>query len=1266
MIITENQLDEWVRGNAQKAQGVIVELVYRLVVASSPNPRERRFPLGDSVGQHGPDGFLDTDSSLDPFVPNGKSFWEIGTGLDAATKATANYKGLTESTPESVRAESTFVFVTPLSGRRDWQYTWKEDDQAEWLAKRRKNHEWSDVQVIDGSRLVDWLKFFPGTELWLAGIMGKPVHELEIPEQRWVDLRTIGDPPPLIPEVFTSNRSAACEKLNEILAGNAVRLKLDTHYPTQMADFVAAHLATFDPAAQPDRATRCVIIKSPQAWISIATLPDPHVLVADFALDDTDSEGLRLLEKAKARGHAVIFSGMPGGIPDSNRLLLSNPNTHQLTEALKKAGYPEERARTLSQKSNGNLNSLLRCLQSLSVLPDWSTGTEASELAIAELLGGWKETSEADRSVVEKLSGKEYGEWIGMMREISLRPGTPLSYQDGTWKFALRYEGWYALGSRIFDDRLDRVRESCALVLTERDPALDLDPNERYLAAIHNQVLKHSHVVRKGLAETLALIGGHSDALTTSTSDKAAATAKLTTRDILGDADWKLWASLNDVLPLLAEAAPNVFLDCVEGATHEKPSPFSAVFAQEGKGITGSNYMTGLLWALETLAWSPELLTRVIVTLGELAELDPGGNWANRPENSIVMILLPWFPQTAADVSIRRTALRTLLQEVPEIGWKVVLRLLLNAQQSSSMTRKPAWREFIPDHWSEGVTQREFWEQTEAYSELAVDVAKTDPKNLTVLIDQLNNLSPAASAKLIDQLRSEEILTLSEEKRLPLWNELIDFVTRHKKFSSAPWAIGSDQLNQIEEAASKLAPFSPSLRHQRLFTERDHHLYEEHGNYHEQARRLEELRQTAVAEVFDCGGVTAIIQFAETVETPWRVGVAFGIVGPIDVDSQILPEMMGSQRKPIAQFTGAFVLGRFRTQGWKWIEGLDLSEWTVDEKATLLGFLPFAPDTWLQAEKMLGESENIYWLKTHANPYDATERLDWAVDKLIENQRVNAAISALERLFYNDQSIEPDQIVRVIDAMMKSPDSLQTMDPHAVTQLIKVLQKNPPIDVNDLFRIEWAFIGLLNENFDASPTLLERTLAQNPDFFCEVIRAIFRSDKAKEVSEEKSETQQPIATAAYKLLREWKIPPGTEENSTFNPNHLNDWLSAVRASATESGHLTIAMEQVGEVLFYAPADPDGLWIHRSVATVLNAKDAEDLRRGYFVGVFNSRGVHFVDPEGKPERELADNFRKRANEIESAGFHRFAVTLRDIAAAYDQEAEQNRRRVRRDY
>ena len=54
-MITENQLDEWVRGNTHDAQGLIVELLYRLIAVSSPEPKVRRFPLGDSIGQPGPD-----------------------------------------------------------------------------------------------------------------------------------------------------------------------------------------------------------------------------------------------------------------------------------------------------------------------------------------------------------------------------------------------------------------------------------------------------------------------------------------------------------------------------------------------------------------------------------------------------------------------------------------------------------------------------------------------------------------------------------------------------------------------------------------------------------------------------------------------------------------------------------------------------------------------------------------------------------------------------------------------------------------------------------------------------------------------------------------------------------------------------------------------------------------------------------------------------------------------------------------------------------
>ena len=43
---------------------------------------------------------------------------------------------------------------------------------------------------------------------------------------------------------------------------------------------------------------------------------------------------------------------------------------------------------------------------------------------------------------------------------------------------------------------------------------------------------------------------------------------------------------------------------------------------------------TGLLWALETLAWDPEFFRRSVLLLARLAQIDPGGRLGNRPFRS--------------------------------------------------------------------------------------------------------------------------------------------------------------------------------------------------------------------------------------------------------------------------------------------------------------------------------------------------------------------------------------------------------------------------------------------------------------------------------------------------------------------------------------------------------------------------------------------------------------------------------------------------------
>jgi hypothetical protein len=88
-----------------------------------------------------------------------------------------------------------------------------------------------------------------------------------------------------------------------------------------------------------------------------------------------------------------------------------------------------------------------------------------------------------------------------------------------------------------------------------------------------------------------------------------------------------------------------------------------------------------------------------------------------------------------------------------------------------------------------------------------------------------------------------------------------------------------------------------------------------------------------------------------------------------------------------------------------------------------------------------------------------------------------------------------------------------------------------------------------------------------------------------------------------------------------------------------------------------------LWIHATVAESLNAKDAEEMRRGLHTGVFNSRGAHFVDPTGNSEDELAEEHEAKAEKTEAAGFHRLGTTMRSLAVRYAREAERLRKEHR---
>jgi hypothetical protein len=280
----------------------------------------------------------------------------------------------------------------------------------------------------------------------------------------------------------------------------------------------------------------------------------------------------------------------------------------------------------------------------------------------------------------------------------------------------------------------------------------------------------------------------------------------------------------------------------------------------------------------------------------------------------------------------------------------------------------------------------------------------------------------------------------------------------------------------------------------------------------------------------------------------------------------------------------------------------------------------------------------------------------FAIDKLIEAKRPQLAIECLNYRLHKKMPLENERTTKALLDAVSSAEPLQTMDTYHAIELIKALQKDPETNQDHLFQVEWAYLSLLDRHQGAEPKLLETRLATQPEFFCEVIRLIYRSKNEPKQDEEPDEQRKAVASNAWRLLHEWKRPPGLNEDGTFSTENFEKWLKSVKEICITSGHLEVAMIKVGEVLLYCPPDPQGLWIVQSVASALNGRDAEDMRSGFRTEVFNSRGVHWVDPTGKPERDLAAQWREKADAVENSGFARFAATLRELADSYDCEAD----------
>lgn len=169
------------------------------------------------------------------------------------------------------------------------------------------------------------------------------------------------------------------------------------------------------------------------------------------------------------------------------------------------------------------------------------------------------------------------------------------------------------------------------------------------------------------------------------------------------------------------------------------------------------------------------------------------------------------------------------------------------------------------------------------------------------------------------------------------------------------------------------------------------------------------------------------------------------------------------------------------------------------------------------------------------------------------------------------------------------------------------------------------------------------------------MRLIYKPSDAGEDYPQPSEDESKLATNAWRLLKNWKLPPGMN-GDVFTPSSFTDWLNAVKTQAKVDKRFEITMQEVGKVFYYYPVQEQGLWLPHEVAEILDGIDAEDIRTGYVLAIYNSLGAHWVDTEAKPEIELAEKWDSRADIANMEGYPRFSAALRGVAESYRRDAQ----------
>lgn len=1243
LVIKSRQISEWAKDDID-ARVRLAILLRKLIHSTTPGITSIDFPGYDDAQKKGWDGEIDSEAAT-PWVPKGKSSWEFGCTKDMKKKAEDDFKARTKSVPEEVRLETTFVFVTP--------HKW--DDKKAWTQQKSQMTAWKSVRAIDASDLEQWIEQSIPAQGWLAEQIGQSatgVQSIENYWQFWSDVTK----PALNKNIFNAHIKIHSQQLLSWLAGDPetpLIIKADSIDEGLAFLSCIFDIPDFIKAGYKDRV---IIFRSQEAFQKLSAAVTNFIPV--IYSEDVEKEIGGTFKKK----HTILIHPKNLNETSSNVITLDALGYDAFNDVLKSIGIAEDEFDKYTRQSGRSITVLRRRLTEVEAIkrPEW-TKNEGVVRSIIPMVfaGSWANNLEGDVEIIKKLSDvqeyKEIEKSITALLRYDDCPIWSVGYMTGA---VSKIDSLFAIHSSVTKSDLENFFTVAELVLSEIDPALELPEDQRWAANIYGKTRNHSNAIKNGICETLVILSIHGNTLFQKIIGDVETRVGQLIRRLLTPLDEKRLLSQNNNLPFYAEAAPMEFLKIIRQDLKAETPVLSVLMQPVRYQLMGTCYRTSLLWALELLAWNTDYLMSVCKILAQLTHYQINDNWVNKPYNSLHGIFRSWMPQTSASLTDRKKTLELLMNEFPEVGFKVCVNLFDQKSSVGEFAYKPRWRSDATG-FGNPVSRGEARDFIEFAIDLAIDWHYHDENSFGELI--------------------EGIEWLTDEQQMRLWDAVIDWTKRApdskkvilretiREFALTKRGSRRIQNEQVkiktQEIYELLAPHDLLNKHQWLFKKIWVQLnYDEVENedYIESQKKIEIVRTEALREIWNELGLQGIITLlTNATETEGMIG---WLMAKDDVLKQnankYLLEILRNKTTDLENKVDAFLYGFFQGMEDKEREKLHekfSKKLSNDELIRILTLSPANSKTWRLVNTLNEELQNDYW--QHIKPTFYTrlevEEINTLITKLINANRPNAAFQAVHLDFEKINSKLLFELLHAIPTRKEVGVKKHTLDSYYVIEVLNLLNDRKEISETEMASLEFLYAAFLSHTEYKLPNL-QNQMAKSPSIFMEILRLLYRREDNQDDREINAKTEH-FWQAAYSILHQIKFLPGKDETGKVSEERLQSWIEEFRNLCKENSRVNVGDSCLGELIANAPKGKDGIWPCEEVREVLEKVINPKIASGIATGIYNSRGVIVGADGGASETLLFNQYIKWSNKL-AIDYPLVSDLLRDIALDYKHDAQ----------